>query len=89
MISLPTTAEPCTPQYALNNIYRLVGGIASIHAHHLPDLTVSTCADLTCDTDPFAEADADTGETKQSQNYIHIRIQRECTPSSQPSPHIH
>lgn len=28
-------------------------------------------------TDPFAEADEDTGETKQSQNYIHIRIQRE------------
>ena len=27
-------------------------------------------------TDPFAEADEDTGETKQSQNYIHIRIQR-------------
>jgi len=26
--------------------------------------------------DPFAEADADPGETKQSQNYIHIRIQR-------------
>jgi hypothetical protein len=26
--------------------------------------------------DPFAEADEDTGETKQSQNYIHIRIQR-------------
>ena len=32
---------------------------------------------LTCDTDPFAEADADTGgDAKQSQNYIHIRIQR-------------
>ena len=31
--------------------------------------------DLTI-TDPFAEADEDTGETKQSQNYIHIRIQR-------------
>ena len=30
-------------------------------------------------TDPFAEADEDTGETKQSQNYIHIRIQREFT----------
>jgi hypothetical protein len=29
-----------------------------------------------CLTDPFAEADEDTGETKQSQNYIHIRIQR-------------
>jgi hypothetical protein len=29
--------------------------------------------------DPFAEADEDTGETKQSQNYIHIRIQREYT----------
>ena len=27
-------------------------------------------------SDPFAEADEDTGETKQSQNYIHIRIQR-------------
>ncbi|KAF9632685.1 Translation initiation factor SUI1 [Lasiodiplodia theobromae] len=30
--------------------------------------------------DPFAEADEDTGETKQSQNYIHIRIQRTCPP---------
>lgn len=29
--------------------------------------------------DPFAEADEDTGETKQSQNYIHIRIQRTFT----------
>jgi hypothetical protein len=35
-------------------------------------------------TDPFAEADEDTGETKQSQNYIHIRIQRTSTVSSQP-----
>ncbi|RBR14826.1 uncharacterized protein FIESC28_07524 [Fusarium coffeatum] len=26
--------------------------------------------------DPFAEADEDTGETKQTQNYIHIRIQQ-------------
>ncbi|CAD6498906.1 BgTH12-04562 [Blumeria graminis f. sp. triticale] len=26
--------------------------------------------------DPFAEADEDTGEIKQSQNYIHIRIQQ-------------
>ncbi|KAI1612694.1 translation initiation factor SUI1 [Exophiala viscosa] len=26
--------------------------------------------------DPFAEADDDTGEAKQSQNYIHIRIQQ-------------
>lgn len=32
-------------------------------------------------TDPFAEADEDTGETKQAQNYIHIRIQRRCQPS--------
>lgn len=30
--------------------------------------------------DPFAEADEDTGETKQSQNYIHIRIQRTSAP---------
>jgi hypothetical protein len=34
-------------------------------------------AKLFATTDPFAEADEDTGETKQSQNYIHIRIQRE------------
>ncbi|KAL7621593.1 Eukaryotic translation initiation factor eIF-1 [Parahypoxylon ruwenzoriense] len=27
-------------------------------------------------TDPFAEADEDTGESKQAQNYIHIRIQQ-------------
>lgn len=26
--------------------------------------------------DPFAEADDDPGESKQSQNYIHIRIQQ-------------
>ncbi|KAK8099365.1 translation initiation factor SUI1 [Apiospora kogelbergensis] len=26
--------------------------------------------------DPFAEADEDTGESKQAQNYIHIRIQQ-------------
>ena len=32
--------------------------------------------DLLISPDPFAEADEDTGETKQSQNYIHIRIQR-------------
>lgn len=32
---------------------------------------------LTSITDPFAEADEDgTSEAKQSQNYIHIRIQR-------------
>ena len=30
--------------------------------------------------DPFADADEDTGETNQSQNYIHIRIQREPPP---------
>lgn len=28
------------------------------------------------DSDPFAEADEHTGETKQAQQYIHIRIQR-------------
>jgi hypothetical protein len=27
--------------------------------------------------DPFADADEATGETNQTQNYIHIRIQRE------------
>jgi hypothetical protein len=38
-----------------------------------------TLANIPGYTDPFAEADEDTGETKQSQNYIHIRIQREFT----------
>ena len=27
-------------------------------------------------TDPFAEADEDSGQTTQTQEYIHIRIQR-------------
>jgi hypothetical protein len=40
---------------------------------HLPFERVLTHA---APADPFAEADEDTGETKQSQNYIHIRIQR-------------
>jgi hypothetical protein len=31
--------------------------------------------------DPFAEADEDTGDVKQSQNYIHIRIQRKSIPN--------
>lgn len=37
-------------------------------------------ADTSLPTDPFAEADEETGETKQSQNYIHIRIQRMSLP---------
>jgi hypothetical protein len=37
----------------------------------------SAAANIPRHIDPFAEADEDTGETKQSQNYIHIRIQRE------------
>ncbi len=36
--------------------------------------------------DPFAEADEETGETKQSQNYIHIRIQRTLLSSSHRRP---
>ena len=30
--------------------------------------------------DPFAEADEEAGDNKQSQNYVHIRIQRESHP---------
>ena len=41
---------------------------------------LSTRANLLTFADPFAEADEDTGETKQSQNYIHIRIQRMVNP---------
>jgi len=46
--------------------------------------------------DPFAEADEDTGQVKQSQqDYIHIRIQRTYYPfprscaASRPAPHCH
>ena len=54
----------------------------------------SLLANIPCYTDPFAEADEDTGETKQSQNYIHIRIQREFISLSvelatQPRVHCH
>ena len=42
-------------------------------------------ADTNASTDPFAEADEDTGETKQSQNYIHIRIQRKLPTSRYPA----
>jgi hypothetical protein len=48
-------------------------------------LSKITLANIPCYTDPFAEADEDTGETKQSQNYIHIRIQRE---SAFPTPDL-
>jgi translation initiation factor 1 len=34
--------------------------------------------------DPFAEADDDSGQTKQTQEYIHIRIQRMCTAVTPP-----
>ncbi|KAF5679574.1 eukaryotic translation initiation factor eIF-1 [Fusarium denticulatum] len=51
----------------------------NLHSSLYPITTISilrnTIADHR-DLDPFAEADEDTGETKQTQNYIHIRIQR-------------
>ncbi len=36
--------------------------------------------------DPFAEADEGEGGDKQSQNYIHIRIQRESIHNHHPQP---
>ncbi len=42
----------------------------------LPSLIAVAKANVSGITDPFAEADEDTGETKLTQNYIHIRIQR-------------
>lgn len=41
-------------------------------------MTLDAFADQHILADPFAEADEDTGEVKQTQNYIHIRIQRTC-----------
>jgi hypothetical protein len=37
--------------------------------------------------DPFAEADEDSGQTTQTQEYIHIRIQRMFA-SSDLTPHV-
>lgn len=50
-------------------------------ASPIPSLLLCTDAEETLTVlpphaDPFAEADEDTGESKQAQNYIHIRIQR-------------
>ena len=53
---------------------RIHGAIDSLPKHVHNQLTQPYV------TDPFAEADEDTGETKQSQNYIHIRIQRASLP---------
>jgi hypothetical protein len=36
-------------------------------------------------TDPFAEADEDTGEQSKAPDYIHIRIQRACIPDRLPA----
>nr|POE90143.1 eukaryotic translation initiation factor eif-1 [Quercus suber] len=51
---------------------RSCGEIARTH----PDFHAYANHICYCHPDPFAEADEDTGETKQSQNYIHIRIQQ-------------
>lgn len=49
----------------------------------LDNNAVVTCLNHPADpvlttADPFAEADDDSGQTKQTQEYIHIRIQRMC-----------
>jgi hypothetical protein len=56
-------------------------GLLSLCSHQFlsQEHLKASLANIPCHTDPFAEADEDTGETKQSQNYIHIRIQREFT----------
>lgn len=48
---------------------------SNLQTSTVPHVPTNPPADKT-NIDPFAEADEDTGETKQSQNYIHIRIQR-------------
>ncbi|KPI43321.1 Eukaryotic translation initiation factor eIF-1 [Cyphellophora attinorum] len=44
--------------------------------HHLAARDYGQRDIATAADDPFAEADDDTGESKQTQNYIHIRIQQ-------------
>ncbi len=48
-----------------------------------------TTANHVTNIDPFAEADEDTGETKQAQNYIHIRIQRTLPSNETHNPRFH
>ncbi|KAI9819386.1 MAG: Eukaryotic translation initiation factor eIF-1 [Phylliscum demangeonii] len=50
--------------------------VSSIMASTLPVAAIFTRNNDLARSDPFAEADEDTGETKPSQNYIHIRIQQ-------------
>ncbi|XTI90158.1 eukaryotic translation initiation factor eIF-1 [Cenococcum geophilum] len=59
-------------------LYAREDATLSARFSRLPVLSVVETPLLTFSlaTDPFAEADEDTGETKQSQNYIHIRIQQ-------------
>ncbi|KAF2653974.1 SUI1-domain-containing protein [Lophiostoma macrostomum CBS 122681] len=83
-----STMASTLPMAAVTFANRMVGWVAVVFAMQSwlaesPEQkrTSSTPAyfsvGMACDlADPFAEADEDTGETKQSQNYIHIRIQQ-------------
>lgn len=71
---MPRTLEP------LCMITRVLEPLRQLLPRLLSYTVLEQLANIPCHTDPFAEADEDTGETKQSQNYIHIRIQRRYIP---------
>ncbi|EHK97525.1 putative Eukaryotic translation initiation factor eIF-1 [Glarea lozoyensis 74030] len=84
-----TISTPSKPETVYHNLTNLHHSRDTVFAHLLdPTNTTQPPRDpgtlefmsienlKTFVTDPFAEADEDTGETKQSQNYIHIRIQQ-------------
>ncbi|RFN44696.1 eukaryotic translation initiation factor eif-1 [Fusarium flagelliforme] len=77
----------CTSQIVARHIHRSSSTLQAVAEHILNPFTKpisqghpSTSEFMSIENlktyDPFAEADEDTGETKQTQNYIHIRIQQ-------------
>ncbi|KAK8230370.1 translation initiation factor SUI1 [Phyllosticta capitalensis] len=70
LVSLATDSQH-HPAKSLSNV-----ASRSTRLIFLDHCSLTSTVTLTPSADPFAEADEDTGETKQSQNYIHIRIQQ-------------
>ncbi|RMD41177.1 hypothetical protein DV735_g3946, partial [Chaetothyriales sp. CBS 134920] len=66
-------ASQATPGYMSFGISILALGVTYMSLFLPPTPTGRPNAPV---ANPFAEADDDTGETKQAQNYIHIRIQQ-------------
>ncbi|KAL5587878.1 hypothetical protein FOVSG1_013014 [Fusarium oxysporum f. sp. vasinfectum] len=70
--SISTQRGAILPAVAENILFPLTKPISQGHPSTSEFMSIENLKTY----DPFAEADEDTGETKQTQNYIHIRIQQ-------------